>query len=399
MSEETLQKYGLRGKRVRVYTCSTGSGTDLVRVEWREGGRRVRESWVDSRENRKAAKAYGEGVAERLAQRATIVRTRKFVGEVVEAYKLANSHWRLATLKSASYRLKRFLTFCGDSLYIDQVTPELIDEFRAAAKRSPTEKTGKPMAPTQVAACAREVKALTRFAKARKLVSENTLADYKVQMSKDDEKMETQEYTNDQWAKVLAQLDPKNARQWRPYCLVLLAGVLGPRQKALRHLTWADVDLTKRTVKWRKEFDKMGKERVQPMPRDAVYAIRVARVWARRDGYVGPWLFYGVQERTRAKPYGYAALNYQLLSAEDRAGVKHIEYRAMHGLRRTSAGNVFEATGGNLKDAGDWIGDTDLKSLAKYLKTRDTRQQEVAGMVSIPATEQPTSATKEGLSR
>lgn len=389
MTETTLGTYGLRGKRARVCILTTPHGTKLVRVEWREGGRRVRESWPDTRDNRKVAKAYAEGVAERLAQRGAGRLARVTVLEIVQRYIAANDHWRPMTVRNVTERLRRFVRFAGETFAADQVTPEMLDDYRAALRRIPLDKTGKPMVANQVAHHAAEVKHLYRFAKARKLVADNPLAEYVIRLGKDERRQEMAEYSNDEWAAVLAQLSPRKALEWRAYGLLVLAGVLGPRQNALRHLTWADVDLDAREVTWRRATDKMGQERTQPLPRDAVRVFRLARVWRERDGYVGPWIFYGAQERTREKPYNYGALNRQLHEAERRAGVEHKPFRALHGLRRTAAGNVLAVTGGNVADAGNWIGDKDPKSLRKYLKVRDSRQREVADLVSAPTTEQP----------
>lgn len=384
MTETTLASIGLRGKRVRVCCLTTPHGTKLVRAEWREGGKRVRESWPDTRDNRKVARAYAEGVAERLAQRGTGQRARVTVLELAQRYIAANDHWRPATVRNVTERLHRFTRFTGEAFPADQVTPEMIDEYRAALRRIPLDKTGKPMVANQVAHHAAEVKHLYRFAKARKLVPDNPLAEYVIRLGKDERRQEMAEYSNAEWAAVLGQLSPRKALEWRAYALLVLAGVLGPRQNALRHLTWADVDLAAREVVWRRATDKMGHERTQPLPRDAVRVFRIARVWRTRDGYTGPWIFYGAQERTREKPYNYGALNRHLHEAERRAGVEHKPFRALHGLRRTAAGNVLAVTGGNVADAGNWIGDRDPKALRKYLKVRDARQREVAGMVSAP---------------
>lgn len=409
MTERTIATYGLRGMRVRVYTLRTSSGTEIVRAEWREGGKRVRESWPDSRDNRRTAKGYAEGVAARLAQRTAPARQRITLGELVQKYRAANDHWRPATLSSRLYRLGKFLHFANETLYADTVTPEMLDEFRAEMRRVVRAHTGKPMVPNQVAACASEVKSLLRFGKHRRLIAENPLDGYVVRLAKNEVRDETHEFSNDEWARILAELSPRAHNDWRAYALMVLAGVLGPRQKALRHLTWADVDLNAREVTWRREYAKMGKESTQPLPRAAVRVFRIARVWARRDGYAGPWIFYGADKRTIRKgtPYTYSALNYRLHEAERRAGVESMKYRAMHGFRRTAAGNVLELTGGDLKAAGDWIGDSDLKSIQKYVKKRSERQKEVAGMVLLPAarkarkrakktTEQPTAASRQG---
>lgn len=393
MTETTLATFGLRGRRVRVCTLTTAHGTKLVRVEWRENGQRVRESWPDTRDNRKVARGYAEGVAERLAQRGAAQRVRLTVQELVARYLGANDHWRPATLRNVTERLQRFMRFAGEAFPADHMTPEMLDEFRAALRKIPLEKTRRPMVPNQVAHHAAEVKHLYRFGKARKLVPDNPLADYVIRLGKDERRQEMAEYTNAEWAAVLAQFDPKDRRHWRAYGCLVLAGVLGPRQKALRHLTWTDVDLRAREVTWRAATDKVGRERVQPLPRDAVRVFRLARVWRARDGYTGPWVFYPVHRDALAtgKPYDYSSVVALLRWAERAAGVEHKPFRALHGLRRTAAGNVLALTS-NMADAGNWIGDKDPKSLRKYLKVRDTRQREVAGMVSAPATERPTGA-------
>lgn len=388
MSETPIATYGERGTRVRVYRLVTANGTRLIRVEWREHGRKQRESWPDTREHERTAKGYAKGVQGRLAARKSGRPVPITLAALVRAYRLANTHWRPATVTNRLGRLQKFLLFAGESFPADRVTPEMVDEFRDALRKVPLTKTGAPMVANQIAAHASEVKALLRFGKLRGHLEVNPLAEYTVKLAKDEQRTETKEYTNAEWAAILAQLSPRKPQQWRAYCLIMLAGTQGPRQRALRHLRWEDVDLVARELHWRRGFDKMGKERPQPLSWDAVRVLRIARVWRRRDRYEGPWVFYAPVRGTKAakdQPYSYQALNYQLHTAEDAAGVPRVKYRAMHGYRRTAAGNVYAATGGDLKAAGDWIGDTDLKSLQKYLKTRDPRQLEVARLVSAPA--------------
>lgn len=390
MTERTVKTFGERGSRVRVYRLGTATGTRLVRAEWREGGRKRRESWPDTRENVRTACAFAGGVAARLQLKMGAPKAPISLGELVQRYRLANTHWRPTTLTSRVYRLGKFLVFAGETFRAEDVTPDMLDEFRHALRTLPLGKTNRPMVANQAAACASEVKALLRFGKMRGYLQANPLAEYVVKLGKEEQRSETHEYSNDEWARILNQVDPRSPDYWRAYCLMVLAGTLGPRQRALRHLCWADVDLAAREVTWRRALDKMAHERTQPLPRDAVRALRIARVWRQRDQYDGPWVFYAPVRGTRAKhpgdrPYSYQSLNYQLHRAERLAKVPQIPFRAMHGYRRTAAGNVFALTGGDLKAAGDWIGDTDLKSLQKYLKRRDERQRNVASMVAAPA--------------
>jgi integrase len=389
MKEATIKIYGERGYRVRVYRIVTAIGTQIIRCEWRELRKKRRETWPDTKENERTAKGYAQGVAERLRTKKGGPKAPITLSELLYRWRLAKDNWRPDTLISHVNRIGKFITFAGENFPAGDVTPEMMDEFRAVLRSLPTKKTGKPMVANQIAACASDVKALLRFGALRGLLDVNRLAAYTVTLAKNEKRDETHEYTNAEWGLILDKMSPQKASQWRAYCLILLAGTVGPRQKALRHLQWADVDLKAREVEWRRDLDKMGKKRTQPLPRDAVRALRIAAVWRRRDRYDGPWIFYAPPQGTRAKnpgdkPYSYQSLNYWLHRSEKLADVPTIAFRAMHGYRRTAAGNVLALTGGDVKAAGDWIGDTDLKSLQKYLKKRNDRQREIAGMVSAP---------------
>lgn len=387
MTERTLATEGQRPHRVRVYTCATRLGTRLVRVEWREESRRMREARPDTKDNRTWAKGLARVIAARLVlgQQRTARGRHHPMREVVDAYLLANTpQWRSKTALGARNKLGVWLAFTGDTMPLESVTPELVDQYRHALRTTPRTKTGRPMAPHQVSRHANEVKALLRFARSRKLIDENPLAEYTVKLGKDERQLDVGEYTNEEWGAILAQLSPRKALEWRPYCLIVLGGILGARQTALRSLEWADVDWGERLVTWRADTDKVGRERTQPLPRAGVRVLRIALVWRTRDGYDGPWIFYSSQRRTRElQPYTYQALNYQLHQAERRAGVTPRPYRAMHGLRRTAAGNALEATN-NVKTAGQWIGDTDPKSLNRYLKRRDRVLEQLAATTTLP---------------
>ena len=55
---------------------------------------------------------------------------------------------------------------------------------------------------------------------------------------------------------------------------------------------------------------------------------------------------------------------------EDEAGVKHIPLRAAHGFRRFVVGEVLARTG-NLALAGQYVGDKDIRTLARsYVRER-----------------------------
>jgi hypothetical protein len=76
--------------------------------------------------------------------------------------------------------------------------------------------------------------------------------------------------------------------------------------------------------------------------------------------------------------YGHSALAAALAKAEKAAGVRHIELRAMYGLRRMVVGEIVRLTG-DIATAAQFIGDTDLRVVNRsYLKRRDDQLRAVA---------------------
>jgi hypothetical protein len=192
------------------------------------------------------------------------------------------------------------------------------------------------------------------------------------------------EYSPTEREQILAQLDPRDSRQWRAWALTVLFRYCGPRQNAARHLTLDDIDLEASAIAWRPELDKTGEARVQPMPASVREAFLIALGWAQHDGYTGPWVFYSPTRRIRtddAAPYTYQAYNQALRTAEDRAGVVHKKYRAAHGYRRGVATDIHAMTG-STRAAADWIGDKSVKIVDKhYVQTRDEEMRKYAQLV------------------
>lgn len=375
---KTVRIYGVRGSRVRVFTEVMDSGNTLVRVQWREAKRRRTESWEYSGDNVKRAKLFAEGVWNRLQSTGIQVRERLTLRGLFERYVLAREGaWRAATGVSERTRWRVVETVLGAQTLIERISPEVLDDFRGILRRTKA-RGGVPMVPNQIAAHVAQVKRVFRFAAERRYLSPNPIADYANRLSKDEQRQEVAEYTPEEFARILAQLNYRDSRQWRPWVAIVLGGLLGPRQRALLNLRVADdLDLVARVVHWPRGTNKLGRERTQPLPRMAVFAIRVALVWHRRLGYTGPWLFMPVM-RKKDVPWRYAGLVECLHSASRRAGVEPKPLRAMHGLRRMAAKNVLELTG-NIKAAGDWIGDTDVRVLSRsYLRQRDEEQRPVA---------------------
>ena len=112
-------------------------------------------------------------------------------------------------------------------------------------------------------------------------------------------------------------------------------------------------------------------------------ALETARRWREKLGYTGPWVLFSAQERRdrRDVPYSYQSLWIALRKAEDRSGVRHQAYRALHGFRLMVAGNVLDATR-HPKLALEWVGDRDLKQMKSYLLRREDRLRLAAEAVA-----------------
>lgn len=391
MTKAPRKQLAMHGQRGGPWVrCFLETGHELVRVQWKlkeKPGIAGTESWPNTPANRAIAKAWAESAFKRLTAPVTEEELpRLTLRELWTKYlTAAEPHLRGKTITNYLSRWSKFELFAGRDAYADSITAETLDEFRQTMRRTVSRKTKRGHAVNQIAEHVKLVKQVFAWGRKRKLLRDNPLAEYTMKVAKDDIRVSTVEYSTDDWGKILSVLDYRSSRQWRGYVAVVLAGVLGPRQNALLHLEWAHVDLAARTVTWVPRWDKLGRERMQPLPRAAVRALRIAQVWRRRLGYEGPAVFPPVQARTKGGVWTYQALNQMLHEACERAGVAEAKYQAMHAFRRMAAGNVLELTG-NLKQAGDWIGDTDLRVLAKsYLKHRPEQMRAVADRMDVPA--------------
>lgn len=387
------QPLGRYGTTVNVFEMVVNDEA-VARVEWRELGQRKTKTFHGARRDREAAaRAYAEGVLDSLQGGDVVAPKRYTVHDLWTAYLTAHApDWRPKTLVLAKARWKEFVLHVNPHTWADLVQPETLDTWRLALLTSKRDKTDQAMARNQVAHHIQLVKSVWKFGKQRKLLADNPVADYAVKKGRDYAALEVPEYTPEEWGAILAALPFRDSRRWRPWAAIAIDGMLAPRSRALLQLKWTDIDLDRRLIRWPGETDKLGRVRVQPLPRDAVFVLRVCRVWARRQGYTGSFVFYGVQGRTREATWTYAALNKQLHDAAERAGVRRIKYRAMHSLRRMAGGNVLAATG-DITKVGDWLGDTDMRVLKKsYLRARPEGLAAVVATTKLPQRDKHASA-------
>lgn len=388
---DRIAEYGRikSGARALVYRVVVRDIPRTV-VEWREGNRRRTESFPDTGTGRRHAKQYAQGVVERLQSR-KVGAERLTLTQVFDRYVLAHAEaWREKTRINEVRRWRYFAETVGVHTFADLITEDTMDEVRTKLRALRSVRAPEGIAHSQVGAILSNVKRVFKFAAQRKHIPANPLAGYEIRKAKDHQPLNVAEFPPEEAARVIAQVTPRDSRRWRAWAVMTLAANQGTRVTAILKAHDADFDCngTPRTATWRALNDKLGRERVQPLTRDAVCAVRIARIWRARMGYTGKYLIPAVRQQRRAtdESWSYAGLHRLVCEAEKEAGVPHRPYRAMHGFRRMAGGNVLEATG-DINAVGEWLGDVDLRVVKKsYLKERPDRLADLAAKLSTPRT-------------
>lgn len=267
--------------------------------------------------------------------------------------------------------------FVGKDALADAVTLNEVDRFRK-------ELVQQGVAVNQVKEVIKVAKVAHNWGESRELVSKNSISKYRFKRAKEDSAdVEPGEYTADERDRLLAAFNPRLGTQWRPWAMLMIIGHHGVRASAALHLRWEDLDAANQDVIWRAQYDKVGREWTQALTWELVSALAWARHWRERVAYDGPYVFFSRDVRSssdggrQAGVYRIQSFLAALVKAEARAGVKHQPYRGAHGMRRMVAGEVNARTGDPVL-AMYYIGDTDLKTMKRYLKRRDDRLRAVA---------------------
>jgi integrase len=367
-----IAKYGHGKRAVRVFTEA-----GYVRVMWRERGARRYQSWPDTKDFRREAKAYAEGLSDTLGKpKETPTLTAR---QLWDRYReIGFPHLRPNTRRLYETRWAKWELFIGANFLPDEVTLEHVDEFRLAL-------TARGMAVNQIREIIKVAKVVHNWGESRELIVRNRLSKYRFKVGKEEPVHEPAEYSADERDRLIAAVNPRLGTQWRPWALLMILGHHGVRETAAVHLRWEDIDYENKEVIWRAEFDKLGREWRQALTWEMVSALMWAAWWRKKFGDTSPWVFFSRDRRNgsrrdgNARPgvYRIQSLWAALTGAEARSGVGHRPYRAAHGLRRMVAGEVLALTGDPVL-AMHYIGDTDLKTMKRYLKRRDDRLAVIA---------------------
>jgi integrase len=129
---------------------------------------------------------------------------------------------------------------------------------------------------------------------------------------------------------------------------LVLAHETGHRISALRHLRWDDVDLDKRTVRWRAEHDKLGFEHETVLTDAAVASLREAR----KRPFLSPWVLSSPTDPSQ--PVSRHLMRDWWVRGEVTAKLPHEPGRGWHSLRRQFATELKHVPLKDLCALGGW---------------------------------------------
>lgn len=375
-NRRTLATYGAKGATVRVLVHDA----DTVRVEWWAGPagakRRRTKAWPNTAAGRAEAKEWAKGLAEERVRptepQALTLRELwgKYLDDVTPQLR-ARSQVLYAEYWGYWERM------WGKDFAADETTFEMMTQFRKALR-------SRGLAVSTIGESIRCVKRVYRWGHTHRFLQHNAVADYEYRVGKDERTKSPPEYSDNEFTKILAALDPADGRRWRAHVALAICGYQGARQRAVLHLRWDDINERAARVHWRMTWDKMGKDWEQPLRAGTLAALEVAREWRRRLGYTGPWVIpSGSSKNQGDAPYSQQSLWATLQTAERRAGVPKRTRRGAHGLRKLLSGDVAHAT----KDpvlAMHAIGDTDMRQATRYIQVRDELLADAFAQLDAP---------------
>lgn len=411
-----LAKYGHRGDQVRV---RVDKRRNRVEVYYRDHERIERKRiFSNDAEGKSEAIAWAESYhTERArienelknpAKREPI--TLRELWDRFVASPAYTKDIRHATRVNYRDRWKKWEAFMKPEAIVDNTTLDDVDRFRIACEAA-------GIVINSVRQILNVVRTIYNWGQSRKLITNNELALFKWKTPKDAKVMQPGDYSTAEWEAMLRTFRPGSlmdgsyfaAKNWRPWVTMMLIGHHGQRWQAVRHLNrTTDIDWEAGTITWRAEFQKQGKDVVQPITHGLLSALIVAQFWAarhlvmrprrrvrvtdgpRRGKWIrdpelkdvpidSPWLLFA--ERDKMQPYSYSSFHHQFMKAErdavivvdgeKRKGITHEAFRAGHGGRRMVVGNLLEATQDPMV-AMNYVGDTDV---AKQLGSYDKRMK------------------------
>lgn len=372
MTRKRLGTLGERGNLVRYFEESKG-GVKRYVVQWGPKGARQQESWPFTKEGKAEAesffKAFGDEIKAKPAAAAPLSNRQLW-----DAYKAAEwEHLRPNTRRLYEDAWRKWEQHAGAESIAEETPITLIHDFRKKLD-------GLGLATATVQDAIRNVRIVFNWAERMELIARNRWHLFLYKVAKEKRTQPRPEYRGDEFVKIWGALDPTLRGQWRPWCLVGLLGIYGNRQNELLNLQWAWIAGNLVTIP--AAYVKTGDEGTLTLFPLTRRILDVAREWAEKEGYRGPFVFFPGQSAAQraakgANPttlphYSIQSLTDAIHAAEERGGVERKKWRAGHGFRRGLVGDLIDETGDPTL-ALQAIRDRDPRMLQNYRVRRNDK--------------------------
>ena len=202
----------------------------------------------------------------------------------------------------------------------------------------------KPIGPRRVQEDLQALRAVLNWGTQADLLDRNPTAGYPLPKDPNPQRPRVTEERYQAMLEVAPEID------WRFEVALVLANETGHRSKAIRHLKWADVDLSAQTIRWRGEADKSSHEHVTPLTKAATKALKGAQ--ENRAAIGDTWVLPSPEDDS--KPVSRHLLRDWWYRAEELAELDHIDGLGWHGLRRKFADEHKEVPLKDLAKLGGW---------------------------------------------
>jgi integrase len=391
-NREVFERTGERGagRRLALETRRSGdSSTQRWVVRWGPKGARRQRSWPCTEAGATSAEDcyYGRirtTDAHNLATTSTDGDTEAGPARLLTAGALWQDFETARSPELASKTLKLY----GDAFKewqqeIGAYTPagafdvKTIGIFRAKLEN-------RSLATATIRMIIRNIKIVYRWGTTSLGLPETPWQKYEFRVAKGKKTRQRAEYRAHEFVRIWRTRDPKRSDEWRAWVAIGLLGIYGSRGSELLGLRWDWIKGDLIIVPG--ECVKNGEElefELFPLTRGI---LEVAKAWREKLGYRGPYVIFPGQAKGRTHQsesphYTLGSLISVLHTAERRAGVPTVRYRATHGFRRGLVGDLIDDTG-DATLAIQAIGDLDMRMLEKY---RVRRKDKVATAIQTRA--------------
>ncbi len=337
--------------RVRVFPDPK---TGLIQIEWRENGRRLSRSlrhrdWARAKRQADefAAGIIGpdlHGEADAEPEPLTLEMLFDIYGDEVTPAKSERSR------RYDRVAMKMFLGFFGRHRKPATLSQRDWDRFIRARRSGRVGPSGRPVSDRTVEYDLRFLLAVLNWAaksrdeEGRLLLESNPLRGLKVPKEKNPTRVVLTQ------AEYEALLQASLLMDWRFRVALVIAHETGHRIGAVRQLRWSDIDVERRTIRWRGEHEKTGYEHRTPVTDEVLAVLEEAR---RQNPGIGnvPLL---PAPKNPSKCIRRSLARDWWDKAEALAGLAPKRLRGWHSLRRKFASDLMNQPLKVLCELGGW---------------------------------------------